>query len=185
MTPLNQKALDAAVERAGRDYGFTDKGIANRPDEWWVEGRKAIAPIITAYLAALPSPEPPRRLPTVWYCESCGEKRGVTYSGGDVVCASGHIIATFEEASMTKAPDAALPVPREGEAGTPKVMDAINWLMGCGDDFTPTTVRSPIGTISPFWWRSEFARRAGLTYDAAQGKYVASLTASEGTSDAK
>ena len=128
---LDSKALDAAVERAGRDYGFTDKGIANRPDEWWVEGRKAIAPIITAYLAAIPSPEPcaddkaeayrvawqagydaamtgdtTRRLPTVWYCESCGEKRGVTISGGDVVCASGHIIATFEEASMTEAPDA-------------------------------------------------------------------------------
>ena len=50
------------------------------------------------------------------------------------------------------------------------MFDALQWLMGCADEFTPSPDhRTP---TAPYWWRSEFAKRAGLVYDAETGIFL-------------
>lgn len=59
-----------------------------------------------------------------------------------------------------RATDAAL-------ADVDRLLDAINWALGCGDAF-------PDGTEGKgaFYWREELARRSGLRYDPEEGRYV-------------
>ncbi len=60
---------------------------------------------------------------------------------------------------------AAAPVPE------PELDDAINWLMGCAEHgfSPPPDAQFP---DAPYWWRTEFARRAGLIYNPAKQRYV-------------
>jgi len=68
----------------------------------------------------------------------------------------------------------------EAEQGGSKVLDAINWLMGCGDDFEEPEV--PDNTRPRrYWWRPVFAQKAGLVYDAAKFEYTLPRSAGEGT----
>lgn len=39
---------------------------------------------------------PPRGLPAVWWCASCGATRGCRVEHGEIVCPAHHIVATFE-----------------------------------------------------------------------------------------
>lgn len=57
-----------------------------------------------------------------------------------------------------------LPRPRDRD----RLLDAINWLMGCGEDF-----ETPDAMMGTYWWRSMFeARAACFEYDRDAGRYV-------------
>ena len=60
---------------------------------------------------------------------------------------------------------------------------AINWLMGCGESFSPPTAsdgRAP----APFWWRSEFSARAGcLHYNGSRYVWSSRTPSLETTND--
>ena len=53
-----------------------------------------------------------------------------------------------------------------------RMLDAINWLMGCADEFT-----GPNDGRHRYWWRSEFCRRAPIRYDGI--RYVVEVAEPE------
>ena len=68
----------------------------------------------------------------------------------------------------TETPLSSSPAPIPLGAVVDHLTDAINWLMGCGHAFEPGASQ-PRRRVPPYWWRSEFAKRAGITYDAERG----------------
>jgi hypothetical protein len=50
---------------------------------------------------------------------------------------------------------------------------AINWLMGCEDSFEPSpdATKRRDGSVAPYWYRSEFAKRAGIVYNPNTSRY--------------
>ncbi len=55
--------------------------------------------------------------------------------------------------------------PPSPEKPSARVLDAINWLMGCNGAFEPSPDQLFRGEVPAYWFRSKFAERARLLYD--------------------
>lgn len=62
---------------------------------------------------------------------------------------------------------------KELEAKVRRLVAAANWLTGAVGEFQPAKKdHRPDGTLPPFWFRSQFTRRAGLKWDRKKLRYV-------------
>lgn len=86
-------------------------------------------------------------------------------------------VGSAPETYMVSMAQLAITALQESREREKRLLEAINWVCGCGDsDFA-----RPNEIPNAFWWRKELTKRAGLTYNGERYALAQATGTEEGT----